>query len=67
MTEQQGGINSKRSRGADEGAGPSAVSVHGVKWVLLVVCVGQAGVCTSLCLLLGLGPGGRLPIRLGLR
>ena len=28
MTEQQGGINSKRSRGGDKGG--SAVSVHGV-------------------------------------
>ena len=28
---------------------------------------GGAGVCTSLRLLLGLGPGGRMLIRLGLR
>ena len=66
MTEQKGGINSKRSRGGDKGGAISCECARG-KWVLLVVCVGQAGVCTSSCLLLGLGPGGRLPIRLGLR
>ena len=56
MPEQQGGVNSKRPRGVVGGL--SSVNVHGVKWELLVVCVGQAGVCTSLCLLLGLGPWG---------
>ena len=42
------------------------MNVLGVKWVSLVVCVGQAGVCTVIYPLLGLGPGGRVLIRLGL-
>ena len=38
------------------------MSVHGVKWELLVVCVGEAGVCSSSCLFLGLGPSGHCPL-----
>ena len=34
----------RRSSGGNGGAGPSAVSVHRVTWVLLVEYVGQAGV-----------------------
>ena len=33
------------------------MNVLGVKWVSLVVCVGQAGVCTVIYPLLGLGAG----------
>ena len=47
MTEQKGGINSKRSRGGDKG-GPSAVSVHGVNgccWLSAVSVPGVNGCC----------------------
>jgi hypothetical protein len=61
------GINNENGReGGDKGSGSSSVNVLGVKWVSLVVCVGQAGVCTVIYPLLGLGPGGRVLMRLGL-
>ena len=56
----------KTGEGGDKGVGSSSVNVLGVNWVSLVVCVGQAGVCTMIYPLLGLGPGGRVLIRLGL-
>ena len=49
----------------DSGAGSLSVDVFGVQWVSLVICVGQAGVCTVIYPLLGLGPGGHVLIRLG--
>jgi len=55
----------KTIEGGEQGAGPSSVSVLRVKRGVVGCSVGQAGVCTVVYLLLGLGPGGRVPIRLG--
>ena len=57
----------KTIEGGEQGAGPSSVSVLRVKRGVVGCSVGQAGVCTVVYLLLGLGPGGRVPIRLGWR
>ena len=40
------GIDNERGREGDSGAGSSSVTVSRVRWVSLVICVGQAGVCT---------------------
>ena len=60
------GIDNERGREGNSGAGSSSVTVSRVRWVSLVICVGQAGVCTVIYPQLGLGSGGRVLIRLGL-
>ena len=66
MTRQQVASTMKTVERGDTGSGSPSVNVLGVKWVSLVVSVGQAGVCTVIYPLLGLGPGGRVLMRLGL-
>ena len=58
-------LGQRSGREKASGAGSSSVTVSRVRWVSLVFCVGQAGVCTVIYPLLGLGPGGRVLIRLG--
>ena len=62
---EHGALTMRAVETGDSGAGSLSVDVFGVQWVSLVICVGQAGVCTVIYPLLGLGPGGHVLIRLG--